>query len=77
MTKSLNVMVPLTNFSYKEAVETAKDEKKSLPKLLQDAIQSYLLERRIDKLQAFGRKQAKKLGIKPSMIEDIVDEFRQ
>lgn len=56
----------------------AKNEARTKSGLIQEAIRSYLNRQGAwEKIFAVGRRQAKKLKIKPNQIEKIIDDYRQ
>jgi len=58
--------------------QQAKNEVKTRSQLLRDAISSYLQTRiLLNNVYEAGRKQAKKLKLKPSDVERLIDEYRQ
>lgn len=73
----------LINFSIPtpllKALDTqAKREVKTRSETIRDAVRIYLLRTsQWERITSYGRKQAKKLHIRESQIEDIVDAYRQ
>lgn len=56
----------------------ANQEMKSRSEFIRDAIRSQLeLKTQWRRIASYGRQQAKKLGIRESQIENIVDAYRQ
>lgn len=58
----------------KEAERAAKEENRTKSELIREALGRYLEERRFKKLQVYGAKRAKELGI---VSEDDVDHLVQ
>jgi len=60
----------------REAERIARQEGRTKSDLLRDAVRRYVLESRWRALQEFGRVQARKLGLKETDVERIVQEYR-
>jgi CopG family transcriptional regulator/antitoxin EndoAI len=61
----------------KEAERAAKEENRTKSELIREALSRYLEERRFRKLQAYGAKRAKELGIvSEDDVNQLVREYR-
>ena len=58
-----------------DAVALAKAEHRSLNEIAKEALRIYLTKRQVKSIQLAAKKNAKKRGIKPNMIEAMVDKF--
>ena len=74
-TKILSITLPPGML--KEAEQLAKKENRTLSELFREALRHYQRERRWDEINAYGRAQAKKLGIREEDIVPLVKEFRR
>lgn len=76
-TQVINVSLPASLL--KAADDQAKSEYRSRSELFREAIRSYILKRQTwHEIFAYGRKQAKKLGIKSEEdVYRLVEEYRQ
>ena len=72
-----NVSLSLPPELLKEAGRLAKKEGKTKSELLRELLQRYVEEQKLRELQRFGARQAKKLGIKESDVERIIEERRR
>ena len=79
-TRMINFSIP------KKLLETvdnlAEAEMKTRSELLREAVRDYLekrliLTKRWQAIFAYGKKKAKVLGIKPTDVEKLVDEYRE
>lgn len=59
-----------------EVEKIAKEENRTKSELIREALRRYIENREFRRLQRFGAKQAKKLGIKEGDVQRIVDEYR-
>lgn len=60
----------------KKAEKLMKAQGKTRSELLREALRRYIEDQEWKKIYKFGEMQAKKLGIRPEQVEDIVDEYR-
>lgn len=61
----------------KEAEKAAKEEHRTKSELIREALRQYLEGRRLRKLQAYGTKQARELGIvSKDDVDRLVHEYR-
>ena len=60
----------------KETEKVAKEENRTRSELIREALRRYIAERELKRLQRYGAKQAKKLGIKEEDVQALVDEYR-
>jgi len=75
-TQMINFSIPKPLLSALD--EQAKSEVKTRSEAMRDAIRLYIRQRQnLDDIFAYGKKQAKKLKLKPSDIEKLIDEYRQ
>jgi metal-responsive CopG/Arc/MetJ family transcriptional regulator len=72
-----SVSLSLPSELVKEAERIAKEEGRTKSELFQEVMRRYILERKLRELQKYGARQAKKLGIKESDVERIVEERRK
>lgn len=74
-TVTVNVSFPKRLLKHMDAV--AKQEARSRSELLREAVRMYVeRKRRWEKIFAFGRQQAKRLGLRPQDIESLIAEYR-
>ena len=74
-TKNVSITVPPTLLEEAEAV--AKREGRTKSELFREALRRYVTQSEYRELQQFGRKQAKKLGLKAADVERLVQESRR
>ena len=61
----------------REVQRVAREESRTRSELFREALRQYIATRsRWRALQQYGAKQVKKLGIKESDIESLIDEYR-
>jgi CopG family transcriptional regulator/antitoxin EndoAI len=60
----------------KEAETVAKKEARTKSELVREALRQYLWSAKWRNLQAYGQKQARKLGIREEDVERLIDETR-
>ncbi len=60
----------------KEAEKVAKEENRTRSELIREALRRYIAERQWRRLQRYGIKKAKKLGLKEEDVERLVEEYR-
>ncbi|MFQ5976324.1 MAG: CopG family transcriptional regulator [Candidatus Hydrothermarchaeales archaeon] len=61
----------------KEAEAVAKKEARTKSELVCEALRQYLWSTKWKGLQAYGQKQARKLGLREEDVEQLVDEMRK
>jgi prevent-host-death family protein len=60
-----------------EAAETiAKEENRTRSELIRKALRHYIAERELRRLQRYGMKKAKELGLKEEDVQRLIDEYR-
>ena len=75
-TQTINISLP--SELLKSADKLAKKESRTRSELIREALRAYVKELSAwEDLFEYGRKQAKKLGIKPKDIPRLIDEYRQ
>ena len=60
----------------REAERTAKMTGRTQNQLFREALRRYLLEEKVRELQQNGARRARKLGLKPSDVERLIQEHR-
>jgi hypothetical protein len=73
--KNLHASIPAALLT--EAEQAANDDHISVDDLVRTALERSLIERRREEVFAYGKQQARKLGIKEEDVERIVHEFRE
>ncbi|MFQ5882514.1 MAG: ribbon-helix-helix protein, CopG family [Candidatus Methylomirabilales bacterium] len=61
----------------REAERAAKREGRTKSELFREALRRYLLEEKVRQLQRYGARQARKLGIRASQVEQLIEEYRK
>lgn len=61
----------------REAERAAKREGRTKSELFREALRRYLLEVRVRRLQRYGARQARRLGIRASQVEQLIEEYRK
>jgi len=61
----------------REAERAAKTEGRTKSELFREALRRYLLEEKVRQLQRYGARQARKLGIKASDVQRLIEEYRK
>lgn len=61
----------------REAERVAKTEGRTKSELFREALRRYLLEEKVHQLQRYGARQARKLGIKASDVQRLIEEYRK
>jgi CopG family transcriptional regulator / antitoxin EndoAI len=56
--------------------EIAKEESRTRSELWREVMRRYVAERELQRLQAYGEKQAQRIGIKEKDVQGIVDRYR-
>ena len=75
-TQTINISLP--SELLKSADKLAKKESRTRSELIREALRAYVKELSAwEDLFEYGRKQAKKLGIKPKDIPRLIDDYRQ
>ena len=59
-----------------EAEKIAKEENRSRSELIREALRRYIAERELRRLQRYGMKKAKELGLKEEDVQRLIDEYR-
>ena len=59
-----------------EAEKIAKDENRTRSELIREALRWYVAERELIRLQRYGMKKAKELGLKVEDVQRLIDEYR-
>ena len=59
-----------------EAETIAKDENRTRSELIREALRRYVAERELIRLQRYGMKKAKELGLKVEDVQRLIDEYR-
>jgi AbrB family looped-hinge helix DNA binding protein len=59
-----------------EAEKIAKEENRSRSELIREALRRYIAERELRRLQRYGMKKAKELGLKEEDVQRFIDEYR-
>jgi AbrB family looped-hinge helix DNA binding protein len=60
----------------KEAEKLAKEENRTRSELIREALRRYVAERELRRLQLYGMKKAKELGLKEEDVQRLIDEYR-
>jgi len=75
--KGVTINLSLPQRLLKKVEREADREERSRSELIRVALQSYLERKEAwDKLRDYGRRQAKKKGLKPSDVEKVIAEVR-
>ncbi len=61
----------------REAERAANSEGRTKSELFREALRRYLLEEKVRRLQRYGARRARKLGIKASQVEQLIEEYRK
>jgi CopG family transcriptional regulator / antitoxin EndoAI len=56
--------------------EIAKAESRTRSELWREVMRRYVAEKELARLQGYGNRQAKKLGIKEKDVQRLVDDYR-
>jgi CopG family transcriptional regulator/antitoxin EndoAI len=54
----------------------AQEESRTRSELWREVMRRYVAERELKRLQRYGGKQAKKIGLKEKDVQGLVDEYR-
>jgi prevent-host-death family protein len=60
----------------KEAEKIAKEENRTRSELMREALRRYIAEMELRRLQRYGMKKAKELGLKEEDVQRLIDEYR-
>lgn len=60
-----------------EVEELARSESRTMSELVREALRQYKRQRRWEEINAYGRAQAKRRGIRPEDAVRLVREFRE
>jgi CopG family transcriptional regulator/antitoxin EndoAI len=61
----------------REAERVAKKEGRTKSELFREALRRYIQEQRWTELRRYGARQARKLGIKETDVERLIEEYRK
>ena len=56
--------------------EIAKEESRTRSELWREVMRRYVADRELKRLQSYGDKRAKKVGLKEKDVQGLVDEYR-
>lgn len=56
--------------------EIAKEDSRTRSELWREVMRRYVADRELKRLQGYGDKQAKKVGLKEKDVQRLVDEYR-
>jgi prevent-host-death family protein len=59
-----------------EAEKIAKEENRTRSELIREELRRYIAERELRRLQRYGMKKAKELGLKEEDVQRLIDEYR-
>lgn len=59
-----------------EIEKLAKEERRTKSELVREALRRYIAERELRRLQRYGMKKAKELGLEEEDVQRLVDEYR-
>ena len=59
-----------------EAEKIAKEENRTRSELMREALRRYIAEMELRRLQRYGLKKAKELGLKEEDVQRFIDEYR-
>jgi prevent-host-death family protein len=60
----------------KEAEKIAKEENRTRSELMREALRRYIAEMELRRLQRYGFKKAKELGLKEEDVQRFIEEYR-
>ncbi len=73
-------MAGAENQDIQEAIEAAekiaKEENRTRSELMREALRRYIAEMELKRLQRYGLKKAKELGLKEEDVQRFIDEYR-
>jgi len=61
----------------REAERAAKEEGRTKSELFREAVRRYLLEEKVRRLQRYGARQARTLGIRAADVQRLIEEYRK
>jgi CopG family transcriptional regulator/antitoxin EndoAI len=61
----------------REAERAAKQEGRTKSELFREALRRYIQERRWAELRRYGAQQARRLGIKETDVQRLIEEYRK
>lgn len=76
MRTTKNISITLPPSLLKQATTVAKKEGRTQSELFREALRKYLVQHQFEELAAFGRRQAKAQGFKPSDANRLIKEYR-
>ena len=77
MRTTKNISITIAPKMLKEAEKVAGEEGRTKSELFREALRRYLWEAQYRSLQKYGRRQAKRLGIKPSDVNRLIHGYRR
>ncbi|MBI2426299.1 MAG: ribbon-helix-helix protein, CopG family [Candidatus Kerfeldbacteria bacterium] len=77
MNTTQNISITMPKAMIKEAKRLAQGENRTMSELIREALRRYQRDKRWDEMNAYGRAQAKKLGITSRDVGRIIDEYRR
>lgn len=76
MRTTKNISITLPPSLLREAEKIAKDEGRTQSELFREALRHYVWKAQFRRLQEYGTAQSKKLGLKPSDVPRLIQEYR-
>jgi CopG family transcriptional regulator / antitoxin EndoAI len=61
---------------FDEIEKLAREERRTKSELVREALRCYIAERELKRLQSYGMKKAKNLGLKEKDVQRLIDEDR-
>ena len=61
---------------FDEIEKLAKEERRTKSELVREALRCYIAERELKRIQRYGMKKAKDLGLKEEDVQRLIDEDR-
>ncbi len=77
MRTTTNISITIPPKLLQEAIKVAKREGRTQSELVREALRHYIKNQEWQELKAYGKAQAKALGIKPSDVSRLVKEVRK
>lgn len=74
-TKIMSLSIPPDML--RETERVAKKEGRTKSGLIREALRRYLQSDEVRELARYGQRQARKLGLKPSDVPRLIDEYRR
>ncbi len=59
-----------------EIEKLAKEERRTKSELVREALRRYIAEKELRRLQRYGLKKARELGLREEEVQRLVDEYR-